>query len=301
METEESYYSLTQLNNSFKMGRVCYINKIKLIFVPTNPTANDASDLFMKYLKNIKIYNNDNKLYEANGFVLTMINNLYNKNNFNHGHLYIDLNFPIKIPPHIPIHLSTEINEEFKNAGKLYYIVTYGFENENKYLKSSIIENFTYNCQRIQIDSDCFNYKQKLCCNNYVKFFLVYVSDGIKITDITIIFNKISQKYSYNELNGLFPNIHFNIKNFPKNLMLIPFINNSYSGLNTSSIDSVELEFEFSKNKGGYIYVISEIVDFINDKTWLPLHVKNSFVDEYYYAEELQNQINENIILEITI
>jgi len=289
--------SIQEFNNSLISPRLGYINEICIIFDLHNQYY-DIKDLFAKYLKNLQIYVEEEKIYETNGFILMLINKLYKKSYSDGKSMYVHLNFPLKLHPNVNVHMNVIIDEEIKDLGKIKYTTNYSSKNKNDYLISDIIQTTTYNCNRVNITKDENIIEYKLNTVSYTKHFLIYLSDGIKVNDITLSFNGITHTYSYEEMNKLLPYTQYRVSKLPKNLLYIPFMNDFHSGIDLSRIDSFKMEFRLNKNNGGHIYVIGEIIDFFSEATSSKLFTSYNSVDEY--IGELKTY-NETPILRISI
>lgn len=300
-------FDIDTINDGLKSPRYGYINCIRMIFTVDEVSIYDIKELFMHYLEYIEIMIEGRNVFAANGLTLMAIDNLYTENRINDNSISIKLN-SFSINPWICVRVKVKITDKLNYLSlpaNLGFIIEYSNNDTNKYLYDNMIPIYTYDCERIDLPAwRTYQYKHKLHCQSYIKYFLIYLSNGINVIDITLSFCDITCTYSYLEMNKLLPHIKFHINELPKNLLLIPFINDTDLGINLNRVDNVTMTFTFSKNSGGYIYVMSEAIGIFDKSSSLVSFDYSKSMDTYISELVPRNKykcVDGNIIIEISI
>lgn len=252
---------------------ICILFKIDILPVPV------IWDHFFiyKYIQNINILNkNDKIIYATNGLYLKANNDLKETNNFliknmndddelmkisGEGGSYClpmlhdkSIQFgdsDIKLCIQFNCNITTPLL--IKPPIKTKIICRY---------KENIQNNQLYNliplCQRIEIPPNVSKYEYTLQFDDVTKYFLFYCVD-IEVMNIQLTFNEYEWMYTYDQLNMILPALHLN--NFPHEdkYLYIPVAMGANMGVELKKLDVVNITFTFRENKGGYIYLLSEI------------------------------------------
>jgi len=291
-----------------------------------------------KYLKSITIKIDDLIFYKTNRLILKTnidmnihhpqntlfkYSNTCDKNKLDYiacqnMQLYVPIELPIRLPiqniisdvklhiefnEHITIpmmsHLPIKVNVIFKYCNEN----DENDENNKKMSHPKNNPNLHYlpqpYCEKIIINGEFGNiHKHKFTCNSYIKHLIIYVDGDIEIDSVKITLNHSMEKtYAYMQMNTLFP--YLNGVNTTDKILFIPFMNNNhFDGINLNRVDRTEIDFRFSKNNGGNVYIMSEITNVITNLNTYPslLFTTNIKMDEWSRLDNIMYQYDENFI-----
>lgn len=282
-----------EYDNSIINLRGKKINTISLMIETSNLPDDIVWDKFFiyKYIENIKLYNDDGIIFSTNGLFMKSDIDLNRKDD----QLFIIKQLDDK-----------EILENLSQQCTLYYFSIYNkyhdFSDDNAKLDIQINTNLTVPeidnapiklkiilennerdiltqtntfmpwCERIEIPNNVVEYKYHTDMQGILKYFLFYIDGDIKINNVLVLFNNYIQSYFFNNFNTMLPYIHLNKIPSDTNYLYIPFClsnnPNSQSGLDLDIPTKVNIIFNFMENKGGQVYLLSEI------KTQFPNNIK---------------------------
>ena len=313
-----------------------YLDSIWLNFEIDKLPQNYAWDEYFifKYLRSITIKMDDLIFYKTNGLILKThidmstrhprntlfkYSNTCDKNTLKYivcqnMQLYVPIELPIRLPIQnitSDIKLHIEFNEHItipmmSNLPiRVNVIFKYCDEND-KMIKLSYPKNdpnLCYlpqpYCEKIIINEEFGNiHKHKFICNSYIKHLIIYIDGDIEIDSVKITLNHSMEKtYAYMQMNTIFP--YLNDVNTTDKILFIPFKNNDhFDGINLNRVDSTEIEFRFSKNNGGNMYILSEITNIIKNINTQPslLFTTNIKMDDWSRLDNIMYQYDGNFI-----
>ena len=109
----------------------------------------------------------------------------------------------------------------------------------------------------VHVDDGLMELEHKIRFDGNIKHLLFYVDDGIKVDSIVTNICNIRKEFHREDLNNVLPYYYLG-KCLPKNYLFISYSKNDIGGLNLSRIDQFSVKFNFERNNGGNIYIMSE-------------------------------------------
>jgi|LakMenEpi03Aug12_release.lakeMendotaPanAssembly.Ray.scaffolds.fasta_scaffold218915_2 hypothetical protein len=208
--------------------------------------------------------------------------------------LYFKTNNNITVPhlPELPINITFKF--EYVKSISHKYVVYNNIIDTTKCYKS------LNHCEKITINGMDKEYDYPLQLTGFAKWLIFYLEGGISISSISLTFHNITNTFSFIDMNTVLPYLIFNIV-LPKNMLIIPFLNHDVDkkiyGLNFSRFDKVNIKFNFKKNKGGTIYLISTIKNIIQVKNLYNQYLLEPSVDNWMYFENNYSNFTFDIVI----
>lgn len=286
-------YKAIEYKPIIRIPELGYVDDICILL--TIDDFEDVDQFIIEYIKRITIHYEGEILHETNGLILTCLNSL-NNNKFAKC---ISLNLQFKPWSSFVIEIHTQLNENLKYLAKMEYVIRYtNIDTSKLCLDTNLIKYNRHNCQRIRVEPWEISHTCKLSFYTYAKYFLIYLDDNIKVENIALDFNSIRLDFTNLDMGNVLPYL-CHVGPLEKNMLFIPFMNDTELGIDLRRIDHIDLIFRFKKNTGGDIYIINESVQFAS-KPFLSLNY-SFIVDDYIGNKFVYEPIQNNGVLEICI
>lgn len=229
-----------------------------------------------KMLKHIEITANSMLLFQTNGMIIkSMIDVFHNKYKQKYyGYVYekndlIEISkqpyifyIPLFMDKIIPLHceytsilMDIKLDTYFSDKTTVYVVPKYVSETK-KTFDDVIIKTATHQSKLIDVPENIMSITYDLKMDGLIDYLLFYVDNGIEVNTMELDILGVRSKILYADLNILLP--YYYLKNMlPSNYLFISFSQNDQCGLNLSRLASVKINFEFKKNNGGNIYLMT--------------------------------------------
>lgn len=276
MESDELFYNNKPIHISNKIFHIktlfcrIYIKKL-----PNGVIWNK----FFTYdlIKNINICRDGISIFQTNGLFIKSKIDIFQNNykTIKNGYIFKkkDLvflsgkDFIFEIPLFnsiIPltyfssVTIDMELNKEITNPTILNNDIKISFKPIYIDLPEKYSFGMTMNhLEKIIIQKDINKISYKVKTGGLIEYLLFVVDDNIKIESIEFCYFNMVEKYSYSDLNIILPYYYLKHK-IPGEYLFNSFIKNNQGGFNFNNIDDFIINFNFKKNNGGSIYLVSE-------------------------------------------